>query len=96
MSINVILKLTAKPGQGGVIADHVAEMLKDTRKFKGYEKINLYTVEGQPETLLLVEQWETAEDYDAYRTWREEGSGIELVEMLAQPIEFMWLRDAEA
>ena len=55
------------------------EALKDTRAFKGCISIDTH-VEISKSNVLLVEKWESAQDYDDYLEWRFENGLAELLE----------------
>lgn len=87
MSVNMILKLTAKPGEVDSLIKWCNESFPTTRSFDGCEELNLFKVAGEMDTLMIVEQWESEEKYAAYFSWRQENGTIkELYSRLSIPI----------
>lgn len=87
MSVNMILKLTAKPGEVNDLIKWCTESFSTTRSFEGCEELNLFKVAGEMDTLMIVEQWTSQEHYEAYFNWRVENGTIkELFSRLSIPI----------
>lgn len=88
MSINMTLKLTAKPGRVNLLNDWIDKTFPETRSFDGCEQLNLFRVVDKMDTLMIIERWRSQEDYEKYFNWRKEnGTLYELFDLLAVPIE---------
>jgi quinol monooxygenase YgiN len=92
MSVNMILKLTAKPGQLNRLTDVCAAAFPVTRTFEGCEELHLFKVSDETHTLMIIEQWHSQADYDGYFAWRQ-GNGTlnEMLDLIEGPIEFIKL-----
>ncbi|MAI94200.1 MAG: antibiotic biosynthesis monooxygenase [Halieaceae bacterium] len=77
-----------KPGEEGCqpILDFLSGILPDTRSFEGCQDLKVY-IEGDGESIVFIEYWESAEHYQRYLSWRTETGVLnQLVEMLAAPL----------
>ena len=93
----MIIRITAKPGQGERVIQHFEARLKDARAFPGCQSIALYAVYGEPDASLLVERWASAEDHEHYVAWRTGTGDVDaLLPLLAKPIEFVRLIETAA
>ncbi|MCT4613745.1 MAG: antibiotic biosynthesis monooxygenase [Marinifilaceae bacterium] len=64
--IEVISKLTAKEGKEQALIEAFKEMIAPTKKEKGYIMYEMYQDSTNPAIMMVVEQWETKEDFDAH------------------------------
>ena len=65
-----------------------------TKTHKGFQSIYCSIDQADPNRVLIIEQWDTKIDYDAYLKWRlEDGFGEDLAPMLAYEIKFTFLDD---
>lgn len=70
MSVRVILELHVKPELAEPMKAGFKDILPDTRSFEGCEEISVLQSQEDPNMLLVLEQWETREHYEAYLKWR--------------------------
>lgn len=84
MAVTVLLELKAKAGTGGGLAGVFKEILPDTRKFEGCIGVTVLQNQDDPDTLVLVEEWETRQHHEKYMGWRTETG---LVDQLVAAIE---------
>ena len=84
MSVTVLLEVTAKPEYTDTLIDMFANNFKETRQYEGNIDIYMTRDHDDPNTLVLVEQWETRPHYERYLAWRTEtGVGEKLASMAA-------------
>ena len=80
----VTISFNAAPGKRDRLVDLLAEILPDTRAFDGCNDVMLTERTGTPGALMLIEDWESAEHYEAYKNWRSESGtsvlGTDLVD----------------
>lgn len=96
MTCVMIVKMKARAGERDDVVRFFREMFKETRVFPGCEAVELYTVEGSPDDVVIIDRWTDRSDFDRYFAWRAETGHIEqLTHMLAQPIELMQLHQTD-
>ena len=64
----------------------VHSMLKETRQFKGCERVDVVQDVDDPAHIQFIERWQSRADDQAYRAWRAgagSGSGAELGQYLS-------------
>ena len=83
MATTVLLEVPAKPGQGDALAAAFNKILPDTRKYQGCQGVTLHQKADDPDAVLLVEQWDSAEDHQAYSVWRRDSGTLGSVMELA-------------
>ena len=72
MSVTVLLQVTAKPECIDELIEMFGENFKQTRVYEGCIDIYMTRSHDDPNTLLLVEEWETRPHYEKYLAWRAE------------------------
>ena len=72
MSTLVLWDVQIKPGLGQKAEETFVENLPGTRSFKGCQRIDAYRNADDADNLLLVEYWDSIEDYREYVQWRTE------------------------
>ena len=77
----VIAKFPVKPEKLQETGQFLAEILPETRAFKGCIKLDLY-LEEATKTYVLVEYWDSLADYDKYVEWRKVTGTFDLFESL--------------
>ena len=77
MACQVILEIRVKDGCYDQARDFFREMLPDTRSYDGCITIHMVRDQDDPQRLMVVEQWETREKYDAYFAWRGERGDLD-------------------
>jgi quinol monooxygenase YgiN len=70
MSLLVLLEIEAKEGKADELIDLLRISLKDTRARQGCVSVTVHRDHVDADRVLLVEEWATREDDDAYRKWR--------------------------
>ncbi len=68
----VTIAFTAAAGKRDELVDALTSILPDTRAFVGCNSIAFTEVDDSPGSLMLIEDWESQEQYEAYKTWRRE------------------------
>ena len=66
MSVTAIIRLKAKSGQGEALQKVFAEPLEQVRQHPTCFYANMYVSSERPDELLLLEEWESAEDHQKY------------------------------
>ena len=97
MAVKVLLELKARPGAGDALVAIFRGVLPDTRAYDGC--IGVETLRGQddPDTVVLVESWESRAHYERYFAWRQGPGRIEkLGETLAGPPSLRYFDLADA
>jgi len=84
MAVTVLLEVKAKAGTGGDLVGVFKQILPDTRKFEGCIGVSVLQNQDDPDTLVLVEEWETKQNHEKYMGWRTETG---LVDQLVAAIE---------
>lgn len=65
-SRNVIVRLAVKPDQEQTFIDALTEVTPHARRAPGNHAFELYRVEGQPQTYVLFERWDSAAAHEAH------------------------------
>jgi len=78
MTTQVILEFRAKDGCADQVRDWLRSVLPDTRGFKGCVTLHVIRNQDEPAQFLIVEQWDTRADYEAYLAWRAERGDMEI------------------
>ena len=73
-------KLTAKPGQGDALAEHLLEAASQLESLPGCEMYVVNRVPGEPETVWVTEIWRSQADVDASR--EQEGARERIAEVM--------------
>ena len=88
----LMLLCKGQPGMGPVLLDGFRDSLPDTRAHDGCESVDVYVDADNPDTVLLIEEWESRCHYKEYMAWRVETGVIELLEsVLVGPLEVRFL-----
>ena len=86
MAVRVILEVKAKPGTGDELVAFFRSILADTRAYEGCTRVDTLQNRDDADNVLLVEEWESHEQYDNYLAWqRDRGTSDRLKEALAEP-----------
>jgi quinol monooxygenase YgiN len=90
--LKVTLLFKCQPGMGTVLLDAFTTALVDTRAFDGCISVETFVDADNPDTILLIEEWESRGQQEAYLTWRVESGMIEmLAPVVAEPFEMRYL-----
>ena len=94
MSITVLLDLKAQSGSMDTLKQLFVEILPDTRKFEGCEGLEVLINQDDGENLILVERWQSRQQYEKYFAWRQESGLLDrLGPLLAAPPGLRYLDD---
>jgi quinol monooxygenase YgiN len=66
MAVRLVVTFMAQPDKGEAFADAFAPVIKEVQQEKGCEQYELFRSAENPEKLVLLERWTTAEDLDAH------------------------------
>ena len=72
MSVSVTMRITAANGKMTELKERLISNLAGTREFTGAEQITLLEPREHVDVLLLIEQWDKIESFQAYKKWRNE------------------------
>jgi quinol monooxygenase YgiN len=90
--LKVTLLFKCQPGMGSVLLEAFTASLGDTRAFDGCVSVETFVDADNPDSILLIEDWESRAQQEAYLVWRIESGMIELLEpILAAPFEMHYL-----
>jgi quinol monooxygenase YgiN len=86
MSCQVILEFSAKPDCVDKVRAWLKGVLPDTRSFPGCVTLHVIQNQEDPTGIMIVEQWDSRQDYEKYLAWRtERGDMVEFGAMMAGP-----------
>jgi quinol monooxygenase YgiN len=86
MSVNVILEVQSKPECIEELKTTFKNILPDTRSYDGCIGVQVVGNQDDALNLILLETWETRQQYEKYLGWRDETGALEaLGAMLSQP-----------
>jgi len=74
---SVILEVKAKPGAGKDVLASLKEMLPDTRRYDGCRGFDTYQDQDNPDTVVLIGQWESRGHHEKYLAWRQETGAVD-------------------
>lgn len=60
-------------------------ILDETRRFDGCERLELLIDDQDDTRVVLLVQWASEQDLDAYHTWRAENGAADLLALLSEP-----------
>ena len=76
MTAIVHLTLQLNPAKLDIVPGILNETLAATRAWPGNEGLEVIVDDADPAHIIVVEQWATAEDHDAYAAWRTTPEGV--------------------
>ncbi len=79
MTVQVILELNVKPEEIENCRKWFSTNLPDTRGKKGCVSLVMVQNQDDPSNLMVLEQWDTKEDYENYLGWRGERGDMEVL-----------------
>ena len=86
MAVRVVLDVRAKPGTGPGLVAFFRSILPDTRAYEGCTSVETLQNSDDADHVVLVEAWESREQYEKYLAWRREtGTTDRLMDALAEP-----------
>jgi quinol monooxygenase YgiN len=84
----VTLLFKCQPGMGAALLTAFETALVDTRAFDGCLSVETLVDSDNPDTIMLLEDWESRSQQEAYLAWRVETGMVEmLAPVLAEPFE---------
>ena len=87
--VTVTASFVLKPEFVEVFGGTITEALKETSTWPGFYDIRLVQHLDNPNKVLLVERWETADQYKAYLAWRIETGMIDQINAVStEPAQF--------
>ena len=81
MSVRVVAEFPAAQGKLEDLIASLKVALTDTRAFEGCQGIESL-LDADRETIVLLEDWRSFEDYDRYLAWRVETGMLDLLDQL--------------
>ena len=97
MAVRVLLEVRAKPGTGNELVAYLRTILPETRAYEGCLGADMLQNRDDADNLVLVETWETREQYEKYLAWRRgRGDSDRLKEGLAEPPDIRHFEVADA
>ncbi len=86
MSVLVILDCNTNPANTNDFKNFLRDELVHTRGFDGCNSITIHENQDDPDNLVLVQDWDSKEQYEKYLGWRtERGDMAKLGGWLAGP-----------
>ncbi len=68
--VKVTYVMNLKPEVTDPFCAGMPQMLPDTRAFKGCRSVNCYRSNDDANKIILIEEWDSKTDYEAYLAWR--------------------------
>ena len=97
MTCTVLLELTMPEGKAGEMIELLRAILPDTRAREGCIGVEIQQDQDKPETLVLIERWQSRANYESYLAWRTERGDLDkLGGMLAGPPSIRYFDSVEA
>ncbi len=72
MSVLVLFDGNAKPGNAKDITNWLRDELHHTRGFDGCNGITIHSNQDDPNNIVMVEDWDSRQQYEKYLAWRTE------------------------
>lgn len=91
----IVVTLRLTPSDPKAFQSFLAEILPDTRKARGCRFSKTYTGNNNAGDFLLIQEWDSAADQQAYMAWREQTGVLQtFLGHLAKPAEVhIWTAD---
>ena len=74
MAILTKFELTPKEKTGTELIDFLQRIIPATRSYQGCTGASFGLSQKPPKTVLLIEEWDSLQDFEAYLNWRVERS----------------------
>jgi quinol monooxygenase YgiN len=88
----VIVLFHCRPGKGKDLLSTLAEILGDTRAYDGCISVETFVDADNPDTIMIIEDWETRTQNESYNAWRAEtGIAETLTPILSAPPQTRYL-----
>ena len=86
MGVLVLLEVKVKPEEISNMKSYMAEIIPDTRTYKGCQRIDVYFDTGDTASMVAVEYWDSLAHYEKYHAWRKETGVLDKIgTMLSKP-----------
>jgi quinol monooxygenase YgiN len=84
MTVQAIMELNIKEGRYDDFLDFMTKILPGTRAYKGCVSIEFVRNQDNASHILVLEKWNSREDYEKYLTWRmKSGTASQIGKMIA-------------
>ena len=77
MSVLVLLEVSLRPGNIKDFTDFMKNELHHTRGFDGCNGLTVHKNQDDPTNLVIVEDWDSRQQYEKYLAWRTERGDME-------------------
>lgn len=77
MAVLVLVRAVAKPGKGGELTEMLAPFVGEDTGMEGCSRIEMTVDACEPERILLLEEWTSAEAHKANLAALEEAGGLD-------------------
>jgi len=77
MSVLVLLEVSLKPENVKDFTDFMKNEVHHTRGFDGCNEVTLHKNQDDPTDLVIVEDWDSRQQYEKYLAWRTERGDME-------------------
>lgn len=84
MTITVTIEFEAAEGARNALIAKMQEIIPETLGFEGCQRIEFFERAETTGALMLLEDWESADRYAAYKAWRKETGTSVLASDLVQ------------
>ncbi len=81
-SILTKFELTSKDGTGEALHTFLSDILPDTRNYNGCTGASFGIAQDDTKTVLLIEEWDSVPEFEAYLNWRIERGDFETLSSL--------------
>ena len=93
----LIVEFSAKDEASVMTLRHILQERRSAMKEAGCKKIDWYTNQDDPKSLVYIAEWPSRGQYDDYMKWAQEQSNNGTVSAcFARPPRLSWLRKTEA
>lgn len=79
MSVYVILELQSNPEDIDVLKSAIERILPAKRDCDGCNEVHVIENQDNPLNIILIETWETREQYEKYLKWRMEIGALDTI-----------------
>jgi quinol monooxygenase YgiN len=88
----VTLTFKCQPGKGADLLGALTVALVETRAFDGCKSVETFVDADNPDTIVLIEEWDSRGQNEKYMTWRLESGMMEMLAPIAsEPPEIHYL-----
>lgn len=88
MGMTIIADLMARPENVDELVLLLQKLLPETRRYEGCLGIELHRNQADPNSFILIEEWETGAHHKKYIAWRAETGAMKQVGsyLIGQPV----------